>query len=227
MMISALYQAAREAIRAAGDDIGKARLLLTRKVHASQALREEGLEKVVEHALNYALRQDRLEAREGKASEPSRISSGRDADDQFSHEAQRSSVAASQPSSHGAGEEAKDPVKPKSAMPSSTPPSRAATAYRSVVRMHSGFLAHRFYSAPQRMLGDANLQEVGRELRERSVKHATLDAYLHALGAIRKVLTAGGGVVADHFTADQAQLLYENGRKAFSERMQRYLTAGA
>ena len=88
-------------------------------------------------------------------------------------------------------------------------------------------LGYRLHSAPHRVIGEANREAIRAEIAYEAAKHATKDAYLHFLGGIQTVLLKRGGVVADHITPDAAQTMYESGRKAFGERIQRYLAAEA
>lgn len=232
-MIRAIYQKARDAIRAAGDDISKAEKILDRQVRASQALREEALEVGVKQAVMIGLRYERDAARDGKTLPALVGAQGLEnggAGDRGPRETQSSYVLSPPvvPSdSKAAGPGTTGASKPEALLsPSQPPPSRAATAYRNASRIYPGMLGYRLHSAPNRVIGEADRDAIRAEIAHESAKHATKDAYLHFLGGVQAVLVKRGGVVSDHITPDAAQTMYESGRMAFGQRIQRYLAAG-
>lgn len=231
MMMRVVYQKARDAIRTAGDDIARARQILTTQVKASQAIREEVLEIGIERALTYALQDERKAARDGRQimAMPTRSAQKDDGDEGLQKDEAHASAAPAPSSSES---EAEEPgtirlMEPNLAMsPVPSAPTRSEKAYRNVARIYSGMLGYRLHTAPNRVVGEANRDDIRREVEHMARKLATEDAYLGFLAEVRKMVE-GGGTVGDHLTADAAQTLYDAQRKAFGERVQRYLSAGA
>lgn len=232
MMVRQLYQEALAAIRAAGDDIGRARLILRKKLEKSQALRAECEEVMVEHALNIALQKERQAAREGRAVEatvtvPAEQKDGGE-ERHLRCEAQNPTAPSPAVPQSNAEEPGATPrAKPNSPLPPAPPARRSmAEVYRSVARMYTGMLGYRLHTAPSLVIGEATREHLRREIEHAGRKLGTEHAYLGFLGeALKRV--AKGGKVGDHLSAEEAQTLYEAQRKAFGERVQKYLAAGA
>ena len=245
MMIRVIYQKARDAIRAAGDDLARARAILREQVRRSQALREELIEIGVESALTYALAADRKVAREGgavSAIPPQETEAGEER--HWRDEAHGVFAPSSAPASSGDGRHSPAEVQGSAATTPATstegpatalmrpmdlvpaPPSRASRAYRSVARMYSGMLGYRLHSAPNRVMGDATIDDLRREIQHVGRKVGAEWAYLHFLGEAAKRIGTKG-TVGNALTAEEAQALYDEQRRAFGERITHYLAAGA
>jgi hypothetical protein len=209
-----LYQKAREALRAAGGNLDLARSILRKQYRGSQALRQEGEEIVLEHALTRGIAADREDARSGR---PVRASEEHHTTDESPGSSVPSLAATTE------GPEASPSVEPIRVVPPA--PARAAGAYQTVSRIYSGMLGYRLHSAPSRVMGEATFADLRTEMQHLARKIGSEWAYLQFVGEAAKRVREGG-TVGDHLTAEQAQTLYDEQRKAFGERIQRYLAGG-